>query len=117
MNHDVAGRRDHRAEHVDQSDQSAADTGYAAADLFQHAGDGHRMTLDDGLGFDPAHLVDQAGIIGREPSDLGFDAAVGQATAQPFDQPGAESVELGDLRDVDEDVGTAAAQLFGVGHH
>ena len=117
MNDDVAGRGEHRAEHVDQSDQGAADAGHAAADLFQHAGDRHRMGLDDGLGFDPAHLVDQAGIIGGEPGDLGLDAALGQAAAQPLDQPGAEGVELRDLRDVDEDVGTAAAKLFGVGHH
>ena len=113
----VAGRGKHRAEHVDQSDQGAADAGHAAADLFQHAGDRHRTGLDDRLGFDPAHLVDQAGIIGGEPGDLGLDAALGQAAAQPLDQPGAERVELRHLRDVDEDVGPAAAKLFGVGHH
>src|SRR6202035_731664 len=43
--------------------------------------------------------------------------ALGQAAAQPLDQPGPESVELGDLRDIDEDVGPAAGQLLGVGDH
>src|SRR6185437_6363645 len=61
--------------------------------------------------------VDQAGIIGRKPRNLGLDAALAQAAAQPFDQPGPESVELVDLRHVDKDVGPAAAELFGVRHH
>src|SRR5262249_52274534 len=38
-----------------------------------------------------------------------------EAAAQPLDQPGAERVETRDLRDIDEDVGPAAAELFGVG--
>lgn len=37
MDDDVAGRGQHRAQHVDQSDQGAADPGHAAADLLQHA--------------------------------------------------------------------------------
>ena len=65
-----------------------------------------------GRGFHPAHLVDQAGIVRRQPGDLGLDAALGQAAAQPLDQPGPEGVELGDLRDVDEDIGPAAASAF-----
>ena len=117
VDQDAAGRRKHRAEHVDQSDQGAADAGHAAADLFQHARDRHPVGFDDRLGLHPAHLVDQARIIGREPGDLGLDAALGQAAAQPLDQPGAEGVELRDLRDVDEDVGPAAAELLGVGDH
>ncbi len=40
---------------------------------------------------------------------------MGQAAAQPLDQPGAEGVELCDLRDVDEDLGPGSPQLFGVG--
>ena len=116
-NEHMAGRCQHRAEHLDQSDQGAADAGHAAADLLQHARDRHRTGLDDGLGFDPAHLVDEAGIIRRQAGDLGLDAAIGQAAAQPFDQPGAERIEFRHLRDVDEDVGAAAAKLFGIGHH
>jgi len=53
----------------------------------------------------------------RQPGDLGFDASLGQTAAQPLDQPGAEGVEFRDLRHVDEDVGPAAGQLFGVRHH
>src|SRR6267154_1429707 len=37
-------------------------------------------------------------------------------TAPPLDQPGAERIESGDLRDVDEDVGPAAGKFFGIGH-
>ena len=66
------------------------------------------IAFDDRLGLHPAHLVDQAGIIGREPGDLGLDTALGQAAAQPLDQPGAERIEFGYLRDVDEDVRAAA---------
>ena len=68
-----------------------------------------------GRGLHPAHLVDQAGIIGRQPGDLGLHAALGQAAAKPLDQPGAEGVELGHLRDVDGDVGPAAGELLDVG--
>src|SRR4051812_723791 len=39
-----------------------------------------------------------------------------EAASKPFDQPGAEGVELGYLRDVDEDVGPGSCQLFGVGN-
>ncbi len=117
MNQDPAGRGQHRAEHVDQADDGAADADHAAADLIQHPRDRHRGRVDGGRCLHPAHLVDQAGIIGREPGDLGLHAALGQAAAQPLDQPGAEGVEFGDLRDVDEDVGPASGQLFGVGHH
>ena len=117
MDQDPAARGKHRAQHVDQADQGRADAGHAAADLIQHPGNRHRRGVDGGRRLHPAHLVDQAGIIGRKPGDLGLDAALGQAAAQPLDQPGAEGVELGDLRDIDEDVGPAAGQLFGVGHH
>ncbi len=74
------------------------------------------LAVDDGLRFHPAHFVDQARIVGREAGDLGLDTALGQAAAQPLDQPGAEGVEFRHLRDVDEDVGPAATELLGVGH-
>src|SRR5262249_26427457 len=38
-----------------------------------------------------------------------------EAAAQPLDQPGAKRVEARDLGHVDEDVGPAAAELFGIG--
>src|SRR5882672_8477492 len=39
---------------------------------------------------------------------------MGQAAAQALDQPGPEGVELRDLRDIDENIGPAAGELFGV---
>ena len=74
------------------------------------------LVFDDRLRLHAANLVDQARIIGREAGDLGLDPALGQAAAQPLDQPGAEGIEFRHLRDVDEDVGPAAAELLGVGH-
>jgi hypothetical protein len=68
-------------------------------------------------GFDPAHLVDQGRIVGREPRDLGFDPAMRQAAAQPLDQPSPEGVKFGDLRYVDRDIGPGSGELFGGGHH
>src|SRR5207253_6469121 len=47
--------------------------------------------------------------------DFGLDtAAVGQAAAQPFDQPGAERVEFGNPGHINEDVGTASSEFLGV---
>ena len=94
MNDDVGGRGQHRAEHVDQPDQRAAGADDAAADLLQHAGNGHRVGFNGRLRLHAADLVDQARIVGREAGDLGLDAALGQAAAQPLDQPGAEGVQL-----------------------
>jgi hypothetical protein len=93
-NEDMGGRGEHRAQHVDQPDQGAADAGHGAADLLQHARDRHPVSFDDRLGLHPAHLVDQAGIIGRKPGDLALDAVLCQASPQPLDQPGTERVEL-----------------------
>jgi hypothetical protein len=112
--HPAAGGQ-HRAEHVDQADQGGADAGHAAADLVQHPGDRHRTGVECGARLHPAHFIDQAGIIGRKPGDLRLHPALGQAAAKPLDQPGTEGVEPGDLRNIDEDIGPAAGQLFGVG--
>ena len=117
MDQNMGGGGQHGAEHVDQADHRAADADHAAADLVQHARDRHRVAFDYGFGLHAAHFVDQGGIVLRQARDLCFDAALGQAAAQPLDQPGAKGVELGDLRDIDEDVGTAAGELFGVGDH
>ena len=116
MQHHPAAGGEHRAEHVDQADEGLADADDAAADLRQHARDRDLRPLDDRAGFHAAHLVDQARIIGGETRDLGLDIALGQAAAQPLDQPGAERIELRDLRDVDEDVGAAAGELLGIAH-
>src|SRR5260370_9886833 len=117
MNHHSADRGEDSAEHVDQSDQGRAEAGHVADDLIQHAGNRHRRGMDHGGRFPPAHFVDQARIVRRKPGDPGLDGAMGEAAAKPFDQPGPEGVEFGDLRHIDEDVGPASGQPFGVRHH
>ena len=116
MDQDIAGGGKHRAEHVDQADKGAADPDHAAADLFEHAGDRHRLAFGRRRGLHAAHFVRQdwnSSPRGRRSAPR--RRCVAEAAAQTLDQPGAESVEAGDLRDVDEDVGPAAAELFGVG--
>ncbi|MGY3074607.1 hypothetical protein ACVWZZ_000978 [Bradyrhizobium sp. LM6.10] len=117
VNQGARARREHRAEHVDQACHSAANASHGPADLLQHAGDGDGTGVDHGRRPDPPHLVHEARIIGGQPRDLRLDRALGQAAAQPFDQPGAERVQLGHLGNVDEDALRTARELLGVSHH
>ena len=116
MQEDVACSGKHRAEHVDQADKSAADAGHVAADPFKHAGDGHGLAVGRRRRLHAANLVNEAGIVRREPGDLRLRATLAKAAAQPFDQPGAEGIEPGDLRNIDEDVGPAAAEPLRIGN-
>ena len=55
------------------------------------------------LRFDAADLVDQRPIVLLEPGDLGLAAARGKCPHQPFEQPGAESIQPLDATHVDVD--------------
>ncbi len=65
----------------------------AAADGVQQADQAAPFPALDDSGFDLAHLVHEARVILREPRDLGLNAALGEAPAQPLDQPCAERIE------------------------
>jgi hypothetical protein len=116
VDHDPSARCQHGAQHVDKANDGATDPGDAAADLIQHAGDRHRTGLDRRRAFHPADFVDQAGIVGRKTRDFRLYAAVAQAATEPLEQPSTESVELGNFRHIDEDIGAASGQLLGVGN-
>ena len=115
IDQDMAGGGQHRAEHVDQADESAAHPDHAAADPFQHAGNGHGLAVGRRRGLHAAHFVDETRIVSRQARNLRLHPALAQAAAQALDQPGPKRVEPRDLGDVDEDVRPAAAELFGIG--
>ena len=112
--HPAAGD-DHGAEHVDQGGHCAEDAGDAAANLAEHAGDGHRRRIAVGRGADAADLVDQTGIVRRQAIDPGLGGSRREAAAQPLDQPGAERIEPGDLRHIDGHIDLLAGELLRIG--
>ncbi len=107
-------RVEDRAQHADQADQRATDLDHAAANAIEHTKQGLPLPLVDNTRLHLPDLVHEAGIVGGQARDIWFDAALGQAAAQPLDQPGPEGVEAGNLRNVDHDVVRAALEPFGV---
>ena len=114
MAHHPAAGRQHRAQHPDQARQRRSEPDNIAPDVFEQA-DQRVLTGRGRIGWrDAANLIDQARIIQGESGNLRLEIALRQTAAQAFDQPCPESVESRDLRYVDEDIGPAASQFFGI---
>ncbi len=108
----------HRTQHADQLDKSAADPGNGTADLVEHAGDGHRGAFDDRRGFHAADLVDQRGIVRREACDLRFDAALCSGCGAARSISHAPKVSSRETCDISMKIfGRAAGELLRLGHH